>query len=275
MSKAKSSEQIMPSPILVGTLLVASVMVLGVGFVLLSPSIAPLPAASSSIAGPAPTPTGIVPSSIAVVKVATENPTVAIVTGASSPRATPPVPPPPTAYTPGPTAQFTTFVPIEQWLTLTNREAGFSVRYPPDWYVETPPAAHAGFGSSASFYSYDPKDPFPILKGQTPPPNFSKIEITLVSFADTGGNLQPNETLAEWVDRTRPLPEGSVTAEYEVTIGGVRGFSQRVELTGPSWIDIFVPRGENILLISYPLPLEASFNAAVIRQILDSITFLN
>lgn len=189
-------------------------------------------------------------------------------------RPPPTLPPPPTEYVPGPTAQFTTPVSIEEWQTLVNPEAGFTLKYPSDWYVVTPEPDHEGFGSGATFYSYDPKDLFPVPKGSTPSPNISKVEITLDSFVGEGGPLLPTETLAEWVRRTRPMPKDSIIREYEISLGDNVGFAREVIWMGRTSIEMYVPRGANILLIGYPLPDADSYNDKVIQQMFKSFSFL-
>jgi hypothetical protein len=181
--------------------------------------------------------------------------------------------PSPTTYIPGPTAQFETLAPIEQWKTYNNAEAMYSIKYPPDWYLNTTPS-----GQTTQFFSYDFNDPDPTIgKGNPPPENFIKVEIAIEDITQHPDELfLPGETIADWVQRTRPLVEGVHTLidEESLTVGGLPAFRQAVRANagdGGTYDAVHVKLGTNVVfIVLHPYATPGSFGNQVFRLMLES-----
>lgn len=186
------------------------------------------------------------------------------------------VTPPPT-YAVGPTAQFTELIPTSKWLTYEDKQAGFTFKYPPDWYLVASPEQERVAGYSLSVHSYDPQDPNLSILGKSGkwPSNYTKLEITLDSPEAEGHPLEPNEDLADWVHRTRPLQESEQTlSEKKLRVDGIDAFEQITQSeNSPSWSVIYLYSGKYMMFIAHPYEKEEIFNYQVIQTILSSMQF--
>lgn len=192
---------------------------------------------------------------------------------------TPTQPPEPTAYIPGPTAQFTTPIPLDEWLVYADEQAGFRIQYPPDWYMTTTPLEERVFGSTTQFLSYDPKDPNPVPKGTTKPENFIKLEITVDSLDAMGKPFLPDESLANWVVRNYPR-SGDEGGEYVIldevgtTLGDTTAFRQVSSFHGVEGVNFFIHRGNDMIFVGYQTPSPGGFNEQIIDSMLESFELL-
>lgn len=189
---------------------------------------------------------------------------------------TPTQPPDPTPYTPGPTAQFSTPIPTEEWLEYLDEQARFRIKYPPDWYLTTTPLEERVFGSTTQLFSYDPRDPNPVPKGTTPPENFIKLTIVSDSLEAMGWPFLPNETLEQWVQRTQPGSgdEQQILEAGETTLGGLPAYFQKTTFKGSEAITYFVQRDANMVYVGHFVPSRGSFGEQVIEAILSTLTFV-
>lgn len=188
---------------------------------------------------------------------------------------TPSQPPDPTPYLRGPTAQFSTLIPMQEWLVYLDAQAGFSIKYPPDWYLNTTPPEERVFGSTTQLLSWDPKDPDPVPKGTKRPENFIKLEIVSDSLRAMGRQFLPDETLAEWVQRTRPRSgdEMQILEEGETTLGGLPAYFQKTSYKGSEAIVYYVHRGANMVYIWHWVSAPNSIHEQVIENMLATLTF--
>lgn len=159
--------------------------------------------------------------------------------------------PPPTAiaYTPGPTASLEQLVPLEEWKEYVNEQQGFTIKYPPNWYLNAGPT-----GQTTQIFSYDFNDPaFTGYKGS--PRNITKIEI----YARRGqlsamDQLQGNETIREWVYRTGRISEGDqVIQEEEITVDGLPALRQLVAFEYGGLMEaVYIKRPNDVILVGQP-----------------------
>lgn len=186
------------------------------------------------------------------------------------------VTPPPT-YAVGPTAQFTELLPISEWLTYEDKQAGFSFKYPPDWYLAGPPEQERVAGYSASIHSYDPQDPDLSILGKSGkwPPNYIKVEIALIVPELTGLTLLSNEDIADWVHRAYPATEEEqIISEGPTEIDGVKAFEQVIQShNGPTWSATYLFVGKYIMVIGKPYVEGGTSSNKIIETIMDSIEF--
>jgi hypothetical protein len=141
---------------------------------------------------------------------------------------------PPPTYAVGPTAQFMKLIPISEWLEYEDETVGFRVKYPPDWYLSSPPDDSRTHGYVTAFFSYDHHDPeLPVLaKSGKWPGNFVKVEIYSVPEANDPP-LRAGEDIAAWVRRTRPrADDDKLIQEGPVEIDGIAAFRQVIEYKG-------------------------------------------
>jgi len=186
------------------------------------------------------------------------------------------VTPPPT-YAVGPTAQFTELLPTSEWLTYEDKEAGFSVKYPPDWYLVASPEQERVAGYNVSVHSYDPQDmTLSVLrKSGKWPSNFIKVEIALMVSELTGQTLASNENISDWVHRTYPMAEEErVISENSTEIGGRKAFEQITQPNnGTAWSATYLPVGKYIMVVGRPHAEEDTIASRITRTIIDSIQF--
>lgn len=161
-------------------------------------------------------------------------------------RATPEPPPPPTeiSYTPGPTAHFDVMAPFEEWTDYVNEGQGFSVKYPPDWYLNP---------GQMQFFSYDFNNP----KLQLNPDlslDYAKIEILVDDLTGLPPEHQfrENETLREWVYRTGRVGEDDqVLEEEEFLLDGVPALRQFINYDPGLLIEtVYLKRPTGLVLIT-------------------------
>lgn len=159
----------------------------------------------------------------------------------------------------GPTAQFDEVLPIEQWLTFTDEKVGYSIKYPPDWYLETTPPDAIGICCSSSIYSYDPKDPSLETLGKEGkwPSNYVAVHFAVADLRATVPSLafEPNESMGDWVHRVVKLRDiDTVIEEREMTISGMPAYLQVVAAPDMrSTAALNIRKDENnVLTIFYP-----------------------
>lgn len=267
-----------PSPVSLALfIVVATIVALGALYVLTLGMTAPAPTQTGAMAKPNASNNtqnreSVVAAQVAVTAEApvyeeTEIPTPDI--------PTPTQPPDPTPYTPGPTSQFTTIVPTEDWLVYVDEQAGFSVKYPPDWYLTTTPLEERVFGSTTQLYSYDPNDPNPVPKGTNPADNFIKLTIVSDSLQAMGWPFLPGETLTEWVQRTQPRSgdEQQILEEREASIGGLPAYFQKTIYKGTEAATFYVHRDANMVYVGYFVRPSGSIHEQLIETILASLRF--
>lgn len=249
--------------------LVGALALLGVSVVMrgISES-APAPA---FVAGAAPTQSVETETPIPPTETNDATPTPLVIMGVPNE-----VTPPPT-YAVGPTAQFTELLPTSEWLTYEDKEAGFSVKYPPDWYLVASPEQERVAGYNVSVHSYDPQDmTLSVLrKSGKWPSNFIKVEIALMVSELTGQTLASNENISDWVHRTYPMAEEErVISENSTEIGGRKAFEQITQPNnGTAWSATYLPVGKYIMVVGRPHAEEDTITSRITRTIIDSIQF--
>lgn len=195
-------------------------------------------------------------------------------------RPTLPLPPSPTIYIAGPTAQFSTPIPIAEWSVYEDGQAGFSIRYPPDWYLKTTQPEDRIFGSTTQLSSFDPNDPILEAKPPQPIPNFTKLEIIVVDNLEaTGESFPPNQTIDEWVRTSRAIDD-SVQDQLELIdegpteVGGVPAYFQVIRYaSGGVAKTTYVYHNNKLVFINHRFEEAGSFNGQVLQQMIDSISF--
>lgn len=272
--------RVAPSPAIVASLLVL-VLVFTLVAVYLTPRLLQAPTAIQTLeilqAASAPRNENARPNAVAqatatdqITEEATEEPEPDI--------PTPTQPPEPTAYVPGPTAQFETILPIGDWLEFRDEQAGFSIKYPPDWYLKTTPPEERAAGSTTQFVSYDPNNPDAVPKGTNKPENFVKLEITTDSLQAMGQPFLPNETLPEWVHRNRATDgeDLAILEERETTLGGRQAFYQVTLWKGVvKGATYYIHRDSNMVFVGYLSPPPESWASQVFDQMLASLSFMD
>ncbi len=160
------------------------------------------------------------------------------------PGAKSPIPlPPPTeiSYTPGPTASLEVLVPIEEWREYVNEQQGFTIKYPPNWYLNPGPT-----GQTTQIFSYDFNDP--ALDGYKGPPlDLTKIEIGITQAQQ----FLPNESIHEWIYRTGRLGEDDkLIQEEELPVDGLPALRQLVDFEYGGLIEgVYVKRTNDVIII--------------------------
>ncbi len=272
-----------PSPLLLALLIIAAtIVVVGVIALLLTGTSAPAPTQTGAMAGasapqsepsgkPAAeildTPTALIPTN---VPVHTAIPTIAL----------PTLIPEPTPYIPGPTAQFTTQIPIDQWLVYDDAQAGFSIKYPPDWYLRTTAPEDRVFGSTTQLFSYDPNDPILESKSRPPLPNFTKIEITVVDNLEaTGEVFLPDQTIENWVRTSRVIDDSvgdqlKLIDEGATIVGGVPAYYQLIQYATRGLAKTtYVYHKGKLIFIVHGFEEADSFNDLTLRGMMETIIF--
>lgn len=186
---------------------------------------------------------------------------------------------PPPAYIVGPTAQFTKWTPLSAWRIYEDKETGFNVKYPPDWYLKTAPEKDRVAGSVTSLYSYDSQDMNLSVLGKSGkwPPNFVKLEIYFFLPEGTGHPLGPNQAIEDWVRASYPdSDEEKIVSETMTEIDGVKAFervtqSDKAVTPWRRWRAIYLSVDRYIMIIGHPYEREESFNKKALEIIVSSI----
>lgn len=182
----------------------------------------------------------------------------------------------PTPITPGPTAQFETIPPLDQWKTYVDAKDNFSIRYPPDWYVEPPvPERIAGGVRVIEFTSYDPKDMTHRGKGETPPDNLRELEIVTIDPATTGFPYLPDDTFLVWARRTHRMVEGmgpKLLDEQVISVAGREGLLRFIELDYITKT-LFLPFGDRVMYIQHKYETPENITQQMLQMMIDSIEF--
>ncbi len=285
-----------PSPLALALAIVlATITTLGAVYFFTIGLTAPSPAQTGAFAKSNELPTKVAKQEALAKATATEPPATEEPTElATSTLTIPEEQPQSTPYIPGPTAQFSKWIPVEEWLTYTDEQARFSVKYPPDWYLVTVPKEYRVFGSTTSLYSYDINNPALAIEGKSgiEHPNYTKIEIGVAwNLEAIGSSFVPGESIFDWAQRnldystiaaneTESTNAIFVREERHVEVGGKPAYmhvvsSSKVQTPSKrnSSVGIYVKNGELLTIIHYPLEPEDSFNARVLQAILDSIVF--
>ncbi len=162
-----------------------------------------------------------------------------------------PLPPPPTEinYTPGPTASLDEVPPLGEWKEYVNEQQGFTIKYPPNWYLNAGPT-----GQTTQIFSYDFNDP--AIKGYKGPPlNVTGIDI----YARRGqlsvnDQLKGNETIREWVYRTGRVGEDDeVIGEEEIIVDGFPALRQLVDYDYGGLMEaVYIRRPTDVILVGQP-----------------------
>lgn len=198
---------------------------------------------------------------------ATESPTLAIVAST--------VVFEPTPYAPGPPAQSQTIIPIDQWKTYKDESDNWSIQFPPDWYL-TEPVDQESFVRTTVFYNYDPNDPMIGAKGVENPPGVTTLQVVVDSPAAMGFPYVASEPFSEWVGKAFPIVEGygpRLVEERAVSIGGIEGVLQVIELGRDRMTMIYVPLRDRIFTLAYN-PIESQpTNTEILRMMIESIQF--
>lgn len=161
-------------------------------------------------------------------------------------------PPEPTAltYTPGPTASLEEVAPIEEWQEYVNEKQGFTIKYPPNWYLNAGPT-----GQTTQIFSYDFNDPS-LADYKGPPLNLTKIEIGISSSKNwpPAHQLREGETLREWVAKTgRVSEDDKLIEEEDLTVDGLPALRQLVDFEYGGLIQVvYVKRTDDVIIIGQP-----------------------
>lgn len=229
--------------------------------------------APTFVAGAAPTQPSPTETSIPPTEPGDATPTPIVIMGVPNL-----VTPPPT-YAVGPTAQFTKVIPVSEWLTYEDKQAGFSVKYPPDWYLKTTPEDERVAGYGTSLFSYDSHDmKLSVLnKSGKWPSNFVKMEIMLFTTKGTNHPLRPNQTIEDWVRWAYPDSEDErIVSEAIKELNGVKAFeritySDKAASAWRRWRAIYLFRGEYIMVIGHAYPEQETVSKKILETIVSSI----
>lgn len=181
-----------------------------------------------------------------------------------------PPPPPPTVinYTPGPTASLQELAPIEEWKEYVNEQQGFTIKYPPNWYLNAGPT-----GQTTQIFNYDFKDPV-LMTYKGPPLALSKIDI-MVNRADGQpiDRFLEGETIRDWVYRTgRVSEEDKVIQEKALTLDGFPAIQQIVDFEyGGLMNAVYLKRPDDVIMIGQQYHEERAVPNQIFDLLIQSI----
>jgi len=182
----------------------------------------------------------------------------------------------PTPVTPGPTAQFDSIPPPEEWSTYVDPVDNFSIRYPTDWYLITPgPQQEGGGARTIQIYSFDPEDMTNRGKGETPPENYAVLEIITDDPALAARPYVQGEPFVDWVHRYFPYYDGfgpKLLEEHVISIGGREGVVQFSELNDVRK-QLYLPLGERVMMAQYKYETPANITQQTLEIMMNSIEF--
>ena len=181
------------------------------------------------------------------------------------------VPPPPEptqiTYKPGPTASLQELAPLIEWKEYKNEYQGFTIKYPPNWYLKA-----GATGQMTQIFSYDYKDPA-LTAHKGSPLDLAKVEIGVSQVQQ----FLADENLSNWVSRTGRVSEGDkVLREEEITVSGLPALRQLVDYEYGGLIEVvYVKRGNTVIMIVQYYKEDWSVPNRVFELLVQSFAFDN